>query len=178
MAKPKITHERLLEVLDYDPETGIFTWKHRDDGYEWFAENCAGKRAGSIGKKGYRQINVDKRCYTEHRLAWFYVHGEWPNIADHINRQRDDNRIANLRNTTKKMNARNRTPGTIARSGFRGVHQVESGNWGARITLNHRTRRLGTFATPEEASARYEEEARKLFGDFYPANDNATFLAA
>jgi hypothetical protein len=96
-------HKQLLEQLQYDPETGIFRWR--------FARGYlpAGRLAGSRRKGGYLQVGFGGRTHTAQRLAWFYVHGTWPaNHIDHINRNRSDNRIANLRDVSPKRNAANR----------------------------------------------------------------------
>ena len=88
----KVTVERLKEALNYDPETGIFIWKMR------MSKNVApGRTAGNIAPNGYRFIRIDKADYLAQRLAWFYVHGEWPQRQLKFqNRDRTDCRIANL----------------------------------------------------------------------------------
>lgn len=85
----QLDHRYLTERLDYDPVTGVFTWR---DG------QCAGQRAGYVDDTGYRRIKLLYRKYRAGRLAWFYVHGEWPPVLiDHRNRIRDDDRLDNLR---------------------------------------------------------------------------------
>lgn len=99
-------HEHLLNVLDYDPNTGIFTWKiEKSTG----GARIKGKRAGSIYYKGYRYIKINKKRYRAGRLAFFYVHKRFPkNTIDHINRQRDDDRIENLREADFNIQNKNR----------------------------------------------------------------------
>jgi hypothetical protein len=99
--------------LDYDPETGKFTWKARvvrsADDKRWNAR-YAGEVAGSIKNNGYRRIGIDGKYYGAARLAWLIVHGEWPqNEIDHINRIRTDDRIVNLRDVTPTENNNNRS---------------------------------------------------------------------
>jgi hypothetical protein len=95
--------------LHYNPETGKFTWKARV-GNKWWNTKFAGEVAGSILSNGYRQITIDGNSYGAARLAWLYVHGEWPkNEIDHINRVRDDDRLVNLRDVTSTENQNNRS---------------------------------------------------------------------
>lgn len=86
-----LTVERLRELLDYDPETGVFRWKEP-------RRKCrVGEVAGSLRKDGYVKIQVDGRFYQAHRLAWLCVYGVWPSAIDHIDGNRANNAIANLR---------------------------------------------------------------------------------
>jgi hypothetical protein len=103
------TQSRLLELLDYDKDSGNFTWiKSPRRGV------APGSIAGTPTTKGYRHIMIDRRRYFAHRLAWLYVYGEDPGDLqlDHINRVRSDNRIDNLRLATQSENGLNRTFGT------------------------------------------------------------------
>jgi len=99
-----VTAARLREVLDYNPETGIFTNRIRRG-----SKGAAGAEAGTLTPTGYRNIVIDGRLYPAHRLAWLYVHGTMPKwTIDHINHRRDDNRIANLRDVPHRENCQNR----------------------------------------------------------------------
>jgi hypothetical protein len=94
-----LTAERLREILGYDPETGLFTRLVRTGRIR------AGEVAGTAHSRGYRSIVIDGRVYLSHRLAWLYVHGEWPpEQIDHINRNRADNRLVNLRAAKQSQN--------------------------------------------------------------------------
>src|SRR5687768_770720 len=109
-----LTAEKLRELMDYNPDTGVFLYRKRR------GRRSAGLEAGSI-VKGYRLISLGKQ-YSAHRLAWLYVYGEWPaGDLDHINCVRDDNRIANLREATDSQNNANRTLAPKNSSGFKGV---------------------------------------------------------
>jgi hypothetical protein len=94
-----LTVERLRELLTYDPETGELRWRVTR------RRAAKGSLAGTLNRNGYRNIEVEQRCYKAHRLAWLYVTGEWPKeTIDHINCKRDDNRWANLRQATTAEN--------------------------------------------------------------------------
>jgi hypothetical protein len=156
-----ITAEHLRELLNYDPATGVFIWKERRKGVR------VGAVAGSIYSTGYRAIKIDQRHYLAHRLAWLYVRGEWPIVdIDHINRQRADNRITNLRPATRSQNQANVPIWRTSSSGYRGVTRRRSGRWGAGINAHGRRIELGTFGTPEEASAAYRAAAVAHYGKF------------
>jgi hypothetical protein len=95
--------------LEYDPETGVFIWSPRP-GDKWWNAQFPGEVAGTMDSGGYRRIGIDGKYYGAARLAWLYVHGEWPkNEIDHINRVRDDDRIVNLRDVTHTGNQNNRS---------------------------------------------------------------------
>lgn len=152
-----LTHERLLELLDYDQGTGIFTWKGRT-GRGQHARNKSGCVAGSVNSKGYTTITVDGGVHRAHRLAWFFVHGVWPeHQIDHRDTVRHHNWIGNLREATGEQNAQNqRRPHRNNKSGFLGV-SWDSGKekWVPMLHVNGRNKRLGAFKTPEEAHQVY-----------------------
>lgn len=158
-----LTAERVREILSYDPLTGVFVWMARASAK--FNGKFAGKVAGSIDDMGYRVIGVDGRLYRAHRLAWLYVHGEWPKIIDHKDGDRDNNTIANLRLATALQNTANRRGDS--RSGYKGVTwQSQIGRWQARIRVKGKNIHLGVFGTAEEASKAYETAAKSVHGEF------------
>jgi hypothetical protein len=155
-----ITQNELRQLLSYDHETGIMRWIVRRKGVK------LGAVAGCHDYDGYRLIKVNQRYYKAHRLAWLYVHGEWPNgIIDHINGNPDDNRITNLREADASRNAFNQGPRANGSSGYKGVHRQRN-KWRATIQVNGRKTVLGLFDCPEEAAAVYAEAARRLHGEF------------
>lgn len=158
----KLTQARLHEFLNYDPDTGLFTWRMQR-AYRF----KIGDRAGTSWN-GYILIGVDGIRYKGHRLAWLYVHGEWPDgNLDHIDCDRSNNRIANLRLATRTQNGGNSRKSKRNTSGFKGVSwNKDTGRWMANIQFNARPTYLGLFDTREAAHAAYCEAAQKHFGEF------------
>lgn len=154
-----LTAEQVRELLNYDQETGVFTWR------VYRASNAKiGDVAGTYDAEGYRQIRIAKRGYKSHRLAWLYVYGKWPiGDIDHINRNTSDNRIANLREATRSENLQNTGLHPKNTSGLKGVSWHKSAKkWRARITANGIEVGLGLFKTPEAAYSAYCDAAANM----------------
>lgn len=160
----KLTAEKLREVLDYDPGTGAFRWRRRANASASWNTRWAGKPAGAAMSNGYILIRIDGLSYLAHRLAWLYVYGEWPSDnVDHINWDRGDNRIANLRNATLAQNGWNMRP-RPSKSGIKGVYRVDqSGKWRARINVASVTHHLGCFDCLGQAVNAYRSAVRQHF---------------
>lgn len=159
-----ITQAYLKEVLSYDPETGLFTWRVKPG-----RSIPVGAVAGWVDPSvGYRRIGLLDTVYHAHRLAWLYVTGEWPEWEiDHINGDRGDNRIANLREATSSKNKMNMRRRKDNKTGFKGVTWwSQRGCFRAIIQANGKQKHLGCFKTAEEAHATYCEAASRLHGDF------------
>ena len=137
----QLTQARLKELLHYDPDTGIFTRKINRHAYR------AGEIAGSIHRKGYIRISIDRRSYSAHRLAWLYMYGHFPeNQIDHINHIKSDNRITNLREVTNQINCRNSRLPKNNKSGIIGVYWNSWRNkWTAIVKVNYQYKFLGHF---------------------------------
>ncbi|WP_372356945.1 HNH endonuclease signature motif containing protein [Xanthomonas sp. NCPPB 3443] len=121
--------------------------------------------AGGI-TTGYVLIKIDGRKYKAHRLAWLYVHGEWPaGDLDHINGCPLDNRISNLRIATNPQNQANRRRDR-GKETPKGVRVLPSGRYQARISVNKQLHHLGTFDTAEQAQQAYADAARHYYQDF------------
>jgi hypothetical protein len=163
-SNPRLSEERLREILHYDPETGEFRWLERL-GYSI----RVGDIAGCLNKvTGYRVITVCGRTYKAHQLAWLYMTGTWvrPTI-DHRDLDRANNRWSNLRRATMSANGANRRRLPNNTSGFKGVHQDrQSGRWVARVRKDGQTHYLGRFATAQAAHEAYVAGAKRLFGEF------------
>lgn len=150
--------EQLKTSLDYDAETGVFTWKIRPS-----KAVKAGDVAGCVEKRiGYITIGIAGCIYKAHRLAWLYTHGEWPKgLIDHINGNKADNRICNLRDVFADGNSQNvRKPNKRNKSGFMGVIWYQN-KWRASMSVNGKSKWLGDYSTPEEAHQVYLEAKRK-----------------
>lgn len=157
-----LTQEYLKEILNYDPETGVFTWLH-----PLGLNMKIGARAGGKTSHGYRIIGINKNQYKEHRLAWFYMQGEWPEYLDHINRIRNDNKINNLRESTRSENIVNSIPRKDNTSGYKGVTwQTDIKKWKAKAGNHY----LGLFHNIEDAAKAYNQKALELFGEFSVLN--------
>jgi len=150
-----LSAERLRDLLWYDPLTGVFQWKIAPKRKS--SRGCAGAK----DHYGYIVIRVEGTLYKAHRLAWLHHFGEWPSqTIDHINRVRDDNRIANLRDVAQTLNMRNATYAPT-KSGHVGVVWDKArGKWKAQIRFGRRHIGLGRFDNKEHAiAARRKAEA-------------------
>lgn len=155
-----LTVERLREVLSYDENSGLFHWKKHPDR----PRIKEGKIAGFLRKTdGYILIRIDYANYYAHRLAWFYVHGEWPPAEiDHRFGNRADNRISELRPATTSTNQQNLRKATArSKTGYLGVIP-SNGKFCARIGLENKSHYLGTFQSAELAHKAYIEAKRRL----------------
>jgi hypothetical protein len=160
-----ITQSQLKESLSYEPSTGVFVWRKADHGVR------PGMTAGSIGSsRGYTVITLNGRRYPAHRLAWLYVNGSFPkDEIDHINGDRSDNRIANLRESTRSGNTRNRRKfGSTSR--HKGVHLLKRGKWQSQICCDGKRLFLGLYDDEDAAGAAYDWNAVQMFGEFAKTN--------
>lgn len=156
-----LTDDRLKSIMDYDQETGIFTSKVSRSNIK------IGDTIGSPNK-GYLDASVDGVRYKMHRLAWLYVYGEYPSeYIDHINGNKTDNRICNLREATNQQNQYNVGLSTQNTSGYKGVYlHKPTGKWRARIRIDKKQKDLGSFSTPQEAYSAYAHMASIIQGDY------------
>ncbi len=152
----------MVSLLRYEPEEGEFYWRAPQQ------HRLRNKPAGCWHSRGYRVIRVMQKSYLIHRLAWFYVHGEWPEQIDHINGVRTDNRIANLRPANQSQNNANSPKRKDNTSGAKGVyfHKVK-GKWCARIKPEGKKRVvIGYFSNVEDAAKAYADAAIEHFGNY------------
>jgi hypothetical protein len=158
--KPTLTAERLRELLNYDPETGVFTNRVTRGSMA-----IIGAVAGHIAANFYVQIRLDDKLYYGHRLAWLYTTGSWPaNVIDHKDLNPSNNRFSNLRDVPQLLNQQNRrVPMRNGTTGFLGVYLNKRRNhYCSQIRVKGRTKYLGAFATPEAAHSAYVVAKRKL----------------
>jgi len=148
-----LSADHLRDLFHYDETTGTFTRRVRTSN-----RINVGDVAGNLMATGYVRFCVNGRAYTAHRLAWLYVHGRWPDgEIDHINGQRDDNRIANLREVSRGQNMQNlRSARLCNKAGLLGVSWDERNKkWRADIRVSGTRKNLGRYATPQEAHSEY-----------------------
>ena len=153
-----------LSRIIYDPDTGDFTWVRCAN-----RRVSAGQKAGCLNYDGYVVISLGGVVYRAHRLAWHIVHGCWPSDQlDHINGNRADNRIANLREATAAQNHQNIAKRSDNKSGYPGVSYAPwASAWRAEIRVSGARRRIGYFSTPELAYAAYSKAKAELH-TFHP----------
>lgn len=171
------THD-LLMLIEYQPDTGHFFWKARpvnffpdDRAMRSWNTRYEGKKAGTINKRGYIHINLMGKMHYAHRLAFYICMGYMPQFVDHINQNKSDNRIANLREATESQNQSNKSLQRNSSTGIKGVSTHPKGNktWRARIQSKGKQVTLGYFKTKEEAEAAYQAASVKYHGEFASA---------
>lgn len=163
--KIPLSPEEFRNTLDYSPETGIFTWKNATQ------KHFNGKEAGYFQASGYKYIGISGIYYLASRLAWYYYYGIWPDeLIDHIDRNKSNDAISNLRQASYQQNSQNRTHRT--RQKFALPLGVYSHSQGRRFHAQIRKGRdfisLGSFDSPEEAHEAYRKASLELFGEFSP----------
>ncbi len=155
--------KELEQLLDYDPETGVFRWKISKGSVS------AGSRTGIKKAHRYAMIRINGRNFLAHRIAWYLLYKEDPKdlSIDHVNGNRYDNRACNLRLATHSQNLCNRKAQVNNSSGYKGVvfHKA-SRKWAAYIGINRKLHYLGIFSTPELAHMAYCKAAAELHGNF------------
>lgn len=151
--------EYFLEHLTYI--NGELYWKQNAKSFF-----MRGKKAGSIGKDGYMCIFSRGKAHKLHRVIFIMHHGFLPNVVDHINGNKLDNRMENLRSASVKENSRNSGTRPTNTSGYKGVYKAMSGKWQACIGVDYKKIYLGVFDTPELAHKVYAEAAKKHHKDF------------
>ena len=163
MSKP--VKETLNQALEY--RDGKLFWR------EGWPTDRVGKEAGYVEKRdGYRRVSHRNRIYMAHRVVWLLQHGDWPEYEiDHINGDKDDNRIENLRDVPAKMNMYNRPKYACNRTGYKGVYLDQRYNkYCATIAKDRNKYWLGTFSCPIEAAKAYDRKARELHGEYASLN--------
>ena len=158
---PLLTHDRLKELLIYRRGSGLFFWRKDHGGHK------AGEQAGGARSDGYVRIGIEGRRYYAHRLAWFYVRGEWPPAEiDHRRGAPGRNSFSAIRLADRSQNASNTRKRADNTSGFKGVsfHRA-SGRWRAEVQA--RGKRVTVYAgTAKEAAAARRRMACEMHGEF------------
>lgn len=164
-----LTWQDLIHILNYDPLTGNFRWNFNDP---HGGRRVEGKIAGSRNSSGYILIHLNGAKYRAHRLAWLYIHHTWPGkMLDHINGNKSDNRISNLRLATRSQNFCNRGKNSNNTSGYKGVSwNKRDKNWTVHICVNRKQRHGGSFKVKEDAVLAYNKLAVRYHGAFARLN--------
>lgn len=163
----------LRELLRYDAVTGQFTWLPRpremfvsDNAFRTWNSRYVGKVAGSVRPAGHLAVAVGHTQYRAHRLVWLYVHGDpVPDVIDHVDGNKLNNRFTNLRAATKLQNGANSTIRKNNTTGIKGVGRWK-GFYRARIMFEGKDINLGYFKTLEDAAKARFEAASRLHGSF------------
>jgi hypothetical protein len=155
-----VEHGVLLDLVEYDDDAGVLRWRVTR------GRAKAGAEVGSTDSDGYRICTIEKIQYKIHRLVWFFHRAAWPvGEIDHVDGDRRNNRISNLRDVSISKNRQNR-PRFDNSTGFKGVHRRKDGIYFAQIQADGVVHHLGTFRTPEDAHLAYAAKARELHGEF------------
>ena len=161
----------LRKTFSYDPNTGIFTWKISTGN-----RIRVGDKAGCVDYSGYVNIALHGKIHKGHRLAWMIHYGENPRIIDHVNGDKSDNRIVNLRTASPLQNSQNRKG--FGKVPYKGVclssysRDIEIGNsmYRTSISLNGKRKHIGNFPSAVLAALAYDEMAKAKFGEFAKLN--------
>lgn len=171
--------EKLRELLRYEPETGVFFWlprseatcgtKHETDRWN---TRYSGKEPFPEDFKGYRRIQIFRKRYLAHRVAWAIYTGKWPaEQIDHINGDRSDNRIANLREASRAENNRNKSSSAGSTSQYVGVSWCNKNlKWKVGIWHTGKQHHIGYFQSEVDAASAYDREAQVRKGMFAKIN--------
>ena len=162
MVKDKLTQARLKEILEYNPESGLFKWKTALKNHKrgWFK--------GSLGGTGDLYIGVAMMKYKAHRLAYLYMKGSFPlEVIDHIDGDRANNKWGNLRACSQSENAYNSRMMSNNTSGYKGVSWRDSGKkWCVRVSVKGNYKSFGSFEDYELACLVADEVRDKYHGEF------------
>ena len=160
---PLPSQKKLQELFDY--RDGQLYWKERIH-----SSIDLSKPAGCIDNQGYRLIKIEGKLYQAHRLVWKYHYGKDPKeFIDHIDGNKSNNNIKNLREATNQQNGFNRGPQKNNKLGIKGVRK-KGNKYTAAISINGKVKHLGMFFTIEEARLAREEAEKKLFKEFSVLN--------
>lgn len=158
-----LTLERAKELLQYDAITGILTWRKSVN-----SRSIPGAVAGSQSNRGYHRIKIDGERYQAHRVAWLLYHGAWPTAQiDHVDNNRSNNAIANLRDCSGSQNQHNQPVRRANRSGIKGVSWCTTKEkWHVQARTSGAIHQGGYFSSLEDAGRAATELRNRLHGEF------------
>lgn len=158
-----ITQQKLKELVNYDKNTGIFTWKKRTSN-----RVKVGDVIGNLHNCGYIEMRVDKTRILAHRLAWLYTYGYIPQIIDHIDGNKQNNKICNLREATHKTNAYNSKIRSDNKSGVRCVSWDKTRNsWEIRLKIDGKLKHYGNYKYLDDAKEAADKIRMLHHKEFY-----------
>jgi len=161
-----ITQSDVQRMFNYLPDTGELVWKV-DQG----KNKTKGKKLQSISCSGYLRVVINKKGYLAHRLVYLLHAGYLPDIVDHVDRDKLNNRIENLRAANNLQNCRNSASRKNSTSRYLGVSKVKKYNkWVAQIMIKGKQTNLGWFTDEWEAALAYNTAAKEHFGEFANLN--------
>lgn len=164
----EISQEELKRVLDYNPKTGVFTWKIAPCGHGV----KKGSVAGCLHPRGWRYIRYRYHGHAEHRLAFLYMTGSMPDFVDHKDRNRSNNSWSNLRESDPLSNSVNQGIRIDNKSGYKGVHFCKDRNkWRAGVRFKGVQIDLGRYDTAVEAAEAYNTQAFEMHGELAVLNE-------
>jgi hypothetical protein len=168
MKKTPLTAEYVKSILNYNPKTGRFVWKYREDVPKEWNTNFAGEIAGSFDRNNYLIIGINGSLYKAHRLAWLIVTGKWPQFEiDHEDGDVFNNRFSNLREASRQENGCNLKTPSNNTSGVKGVSwHKPCQKWQAQIGIDGTSTHLGYFDSFDEAVAVRKLAELEHFGNF------------
>lgn len=186
MSSTALSHDLIVTLLSYDPDSGKLFWlprkaeMFRDAGKRKGYSLCAAWNTRWGGKPalytpdvyGYQHGTILGKTYKAHRVAWCLLTGDWPDgFIDHKNGDRSDNSATNLREATRTENQQNTTSRSGSTSPYLGVSwERRCSRWNVRIKINGKQKHIGNFECQIEAAKAYDRAALKYFGEF--ANPN------
>ena len=161
-----LTPDKLLSIFDYHSETGTLTRKNSSKGYH------GNREITRLNDQGYLVTTLDGETHRVHHLIWLIHYGYSVKEIDHINRNKSDNRVVNLRDCSHLQNCGNSGVRTTNTSGYKGVTFCKkTGRWKAQIGINYKNVNIGRFDTPELAALAYNRMALEHFGEFAYLNE-------
>ena len=163
----ELTQDKVQELFEY--RDGALFWKHRTISRGRKLKK-GGQKVTTVAPDGYLRVGFNSRQYLVHRVIFLYHHGYLPVQVDHIDGNRLNNCIKNLRPSTNAENARNQGKKSTNKTGFKGVFVNRQGKFVAQICLNYKRMHLGTFDTAENAYSKYCEKAKEFHKDFARLN--------